>query len=56
MCAKLRPLQPRKSQFDREVVRYQLELAQKNSIPAMTENTLQSNYPHIYKELKTHRS
>jgi hypothetical protein len=56
MCAKLRPLQPRKSQFDRDVVKRELKQAQENGIPAMTENTLQSDYPHIYKELKTHRS
>ncbi|HZA48177.1 MAG TPA: hypothetical protein VE521_04540 [Nitrososphaera sp.] len=56
MCAKLRPLKPRKSQYDRGVVKYQLKKAKENGIPAMTENTLQSDYPHIYKELKTHRS
>jgi hypothetical protein len=41
MCAKLRPLQPRKSQFDRDVVKRELKQAQENGIPAMTENTLQ---------------
>jgi hypothetical protein len=53
MCARLRPLQPRKSQFDRDVVKHQLKLAQDNGIPAMTEHTLKEKYPGLYSKLWT---
>jgi hypothetical protein len=56
MCAKLRPLEPSKSYFDRYVVKQELKNAQENGIPAMTERTLRTDYPEIYEELKTHRS
>ena len=42
-CANLRRLEPSRSYFDRYVVRYQLELAQENGIPAMTEHTLRTD-------------
>jgi hypothetical protein len=47
-CAKLRRLEPSRSYFDRYVVKHQLELAQDNGIPAMTESTLQEKYPELY--------
>jgi hypothetical protein len=53
LCTKLKPLEPRKSQFDREVVRYQLDLAQKNGRLAMTETKLQEKYPGLYSKLWT---
>jgi hypothetical protein len=52
-CAKIKRLEPSRSYFDQEVVRYQLDLAQKNGIPAMTETKLQEKYPGLYSKLWT---
>lgn len=51
-CAKLKPLQPSNSYFDRYVVRYQLDTAQENGIPPMSEYKMKSDYPELYESLK----